>query len=297
MKPALLALVLCLSACAPGETVTVRLVTGLERNSPAPNLLETLSRNPEMQTLITTDAYPCIQSDIRAGFGIDGTNEVAGIPVQVVTNSSIQNATVFWGVPNSAISSLSFPEIRLQLPRNVPLSVGIIGSITKGPADVAGGRCRKFSPPASSGDPPFIPSTFSMFGAREFPNGVSNETEIPLNVWGILSSIEPSSEPCSNGDCPRNRFVKILTGTTDPAQVRIRYFAGRNISFDQYLNFNTSAPVHYIPRSGLAQVQMRNASSWVGCTANGSAAIDLESTEITIASCSGAGCLEFVPLF
>jgi hypothetical protein len=212
-----------------------------------------------------------------------------------VTNSSIQNATVFWGVPNSAISSLSFPEIRLQLPRNVPLSVGIIGSITKGPADVAGGRCRKFEGLETS--PNSIYATFPLFGAREFPNGVSNETEIPLNVWGILSSIEPSSEPCSNGDCPRNRFVKILTGTTDPAQVRIRYFAGRNISFDQYLNFNTSAPVHYIPRSGLAQVQMRNASSWVGCTANGSAAIDLESSTATTAICSGTGDLEFFPLF
>lgn len=295
MKTALLALVFCLSACAPGETVTVRLVTGLERNSPAPNLLETLSRNPELQSTTTTPGFPCIQSDIRAGFKNEATGELSGIPVPVVTNSSIQNATEFAG-PTGAIASLSFPEIRLQLPRNVPVSVGIVGSITTGPADVAGGRCRKFSPPASSGDPPFIPSTFSMFGAREFPNGVSNETEIPLNVWGILSSIEPSSEPCSNGDCPRNRFVKILTGTTDPAQVRIRYFAGKNISFDQYLNFNTSAPVHYIPRSGLAQVQMRNASSWVGCTANGSAAIDLESPPATPAYCDIAGELSIITL-
>ena len=288
MKTALLALVFCLSACAPGETVTVRLVTGLERNSPAPNLLETLSRNPELQSTTTTLGFPCIQSDIRAGFGIDGTNEVAGIPVQVVTNSSLINADSFLG----AIGLLSFPEIRLQLPRNVPLSVGIIGSITTGPAG-PDGACLKLDPSATVS----IFPTYSMFGAREFPNGVSNETEIPLRVWGTLSLTTPSSTSCSIGDCPSDRFVKILTGTTAPAQVRIRYFAGKNISFDQYLNFNTSAPVHYIPRSGLAQVQMRNASSWVGCTANGSAAIDLESSTATTAICSGTGDLEFFPLF
>jgi hypothetical protein len=290
-----LVLLALLSACAPGETVTVRLVTGLEHRGPAPDLMKSISRSPELQSTTTTPSFPCIQSDIRAGFGVDGTNEVAGIPVPVLTNSSIQNATVFWGQYNSAVSSLSFPEIRLQLPRNVPLSVGIIGSITTGPSG-PDGACLKLDPTVNITIPIF--PTYSMFGAREFPNGVSNETEISVRVWGIFSSTAPDSTSCSNGDCPSNRFVsvsKIGTGTA-PAQVRIRYFAGKSISFDQHLVIYSSTP-HFIPRAGLARVQMLDVSDWIDCTANGSAAIDLESSTATTAICGGAGGLEFVPLF
>ena len=285
-----LALLALLSACGSGETLTVRLLTGLERNSPAPNLLEALSRNPDAQSLVPPgDAYPCIQSDIRAGFGIDGTNEVAGIRVPVVTNGPLINADTFLG----ALSSLSFPEIRLQLPRNIPLSVGIIGSITTGPAG-ADGMCLKLDSTATI---PIFP-TYSIFGAKEFTNGVSTETEIPVRVWGMLSSTPVGSTSCSNGDCPSNRFVevtKITTGTA-PAQVRIRYFAGKSITFDQYLFIDSATP-QYIPRAGIAHVQMLSSSNWIDCTANGSAAIDLESTQLITALCGGAGGLEFVPLF
>ncbi len=264
MKPALLALVFCLSACAPGETVTVRLVTGLERNSPAPNLLETLSRNPELQSTTTTLGFPCIQSDIRAGFKNEATGELSGIPVPVLTNSSIPNATLF----TDAIASLSFPEIRLQLPRNVPVSVGIVGSITTGPADVAGGRCMKFEGDETS--PNLIYSTFSFFGAREFPNGVSNESVIPVRVWGIAGSGTISTLPCTTAtnDCPGRKFVKVeLPSGVNSRSIKIRYFEGEGLEYRQYLSL-TSLGQGLIPKAEAIRVAAWNStsSSWEECS-------------------------------
>jgi hypothetical protein len=265
MNPGLLlsiALLLLLPACGKDSgMVSVRLVTGLEKSPSQTNLLQALSSGPALGPPPSTGSFPCLQADIRAGYQNILTGVLAGFVIPARTQSEIAST----GSPPSfknAMDQLSFPEIRIEIPRNTPVEIGMIGAVTTGGANDAG-FCMRASPLLNS------IVTYSLFGRAEYPNGLSNESVIPLQVWGLPSSIPPAppSTTSSIQDHPSMLFKK-MTGS---GFFRIRYFEGQSAEFEMVLNFpSTTVSDHYIPRAGLIHVQRYDNNlqtpDWVDCT-------------------------------
>ncbi|MBU6154892.1 MAG: hypothetical protein KGP28_11365 [Bdellovibrionales bacterium] len=258
-----------LTACGPAsDMVTVKLVTGLEKSPAQTNFLRTLSAAPFES--FTVDGFPCIQNDVRVGYSNPITKGVVGFPVRATTTSELASAD---GFP-AAMTHVAFPEIRLEVPRNTPIDIGIVGAITTGAAD-SNGICKSFEVNAV-GDFIGANPSYSIFGSTEFSNGLSNEAVIPIRVWGTLASTGPStgSSDCIGGDCPGRRFVAVTSPPNTFFDLRIRFFEGGSAEFEMFLNFpiDLSMPTtRYIPKAGRIHAQYLVAgNTWNDCIPNGS---------------------------
>ena len=250
-----------LSACGPAsDTVTVKLRTGLESLGSTPNLMMAFSLPSVSQT---TFIGSCVQRNLRAGFKIMGSPDVPqGIAVPAVRQAVNTMPYTFLGL----VGITSFPEISLQVPRNTPLNVGIVGALTTGEPTPTG-ECESIVPPIDPTQPPSILPSFSVFGSIEVPNGFSNETEIPIRVWGIPSNSPSISNTCASSDCPNRRFVALQRATGSFTLVRIRYFEGSPVSFSQFLDFPYLITQRFIPKAGSVHIQAMHPDThlWEDC--------------------------------
>ena len=267
-----------LTACGPAsDMVTVKLVSGLEKSPAQTNLMTTLASGPAQTTLTPINGlFPCIQNNVRVGYNNPTTRQVVGFPVQAQTLIQIPQANP--PVFGTAIQSVAFPEIRLQVPRNTPLDIGIVGAITTGAAD-SNGVCKSLDGDPNDTTVPSINSSYPLFGSTEFPNGLSSEAVIPVRVWGTLSSAETVASVCIDGDCARDRFVQVALPTVSNVNntvnsLRIQYFEGTGAQFGIFLNLVSA---HFIPKSGPIRAQLHNGNSdWTPCVYQDSQLIPID---------------------
>jgi hypothetical protein len=288
-----------LTSCGPASNmVTVKLVTGLEKSPAQTNLLRTLSAAPLSSS--TSAGFPCIQSDVRVGYNDASTKQVTGFPVEAVSLGQIITTDLNPLPFGSAIDLIDFPEIQLQVPRNTPLGIGIVGAITTGAAD-PNGICKSFETTTAGAFSGINPS-YSIFGSTEFPNGLSNEVVIPIRVWGTLSNApDISTSGCVGDDCPRERFVRVYTQSSSqsPLSLRVRYFEGESAQFAMFLYFEAYGDFQFIPKAGRIHAQYYSVSgnAWIDCISDGSNQIpidDIPSAGIEV-SC-GVNSLTFTAL-
>jgi hypothetical protein len=202
---------------------------------------------------------------LRLDYVLSDSKEVSVLPIPAQMEPLPTPTPVFQDVREA----LRLPEIRLQLPRNVPLRVGIIGSITTGGSSDFG-TCQQFLPLPDSGTPPVPESvfpSFSLLGTREFPTGVSNETEIPLKVFVTKGQTEPRGfSTCSPELCPP--FVKASTQSTLPLIIRIQHFLGGAPIFEHFFSLSTQQAA-FIPESDAIRIDFLRSTQttklWFPC--------------------------------
>jgi hypothetical protein len=196
-----------------GNTVNVRLITGLEMTSCTQKNLYAI-----VNVSTDRDADPLL--------------ETYRIPMSLAFDT-LNNYTVF---AQYVRDNGTFPPIKLPIPKGTNVDIGIIGSIVATKNVLADGTCGDFTP----GPTPAPYNTSSVLAYRTI--NVNAPIDVPLKTWVIPANGAAAPSPAPAGgnyaclnemdgteNCPQRAFMAIRCASCTSASyhIKLEYAPGR----------------------------------------------------------------------